>query len=72
MACGVNKQDLVLRLGDDDFEAALKKPNVRIFSMTGKPIKGWLLISQDGYKSDTVLRAWIEKGMAFAGSLLKK
>ncbi len=72
MACGVNKQDLILRLSDADFEKALEQPEIRIFDMTGKPMRGWVLVSEPGYRSDKALKAWIEKGIAFAGSLPSK
>lgn len=72
MACGVNKQDLVLRLNEADFEAALKQSDVRIFNMTGKPMKGWILVSPAGYKSDKALLDWIDKGITFAASLPHK
>jgi TfoX/Sxy family transcriptional regulator of competence genes len=72
MACGVNKQDLILRLSEGDFEDALKLRDVRIFDMTGKPMKGWVLVSSAGLKSDKALKAWIEKGIAFAQSLPHK
>ena len=72
MVCGVNKQDLVVRLSEDDFENALKQQHVRIFDMTGRPMKGWVLVSSGGYKSDKTLQSWIEKGIAFAKSLPHK
>ncbi len=72
MACGVNKQDLIVRLSDQDFAAALKKPHVRIFDMTGRPMKGWILVSPAGYASEAALESWIEKGISFAKSLPSK
>src|SRR5574341_452371 len=72
MACGVNKQDLIVRLGDDDFEKALKQPGVRIFDMTGRPMKGWILVSPEGYASGKALQSWVDKGVAFAKSLPPK
>jgi TfoX/Sxy family transcriptional regulator of competence genes len=72
MACGVNKQDLILRLSEVDFEKALKQPYVRIFNMTGRPMKGWILISTDGCKSEKALRAWIDRGITFVKSLPPK
>ncbi len=69
MACGVNKQDLIVRLSDDDFQQALKQPRVRIFDMAGKPMKGWILVSAEGYDSDQALQSWVQKGVAFAKSL---
>ena len=72
LACGVNKHDLVVRLGEADFENALKQPHVRIFDLTGRPMKGWIFVSAEGYKSDKALEGWIEKGIAYAKSLPRK
>ena len=72
MACGVNKQDLILRLSQNDFEEIIKRSFARIFDMTGRPMKGWILISSEGYKSDKLLGEWIEKAMNFARSLPPK
>jgi TfoX/Sxy family transcriptional regulator of competence genes len=72
MACGVNKQDLILRLSESDFESAMRQPHIRIFDMTGRPMKGWVMISAEGCKSDKALRSWIEKGIEFAKSLPPK
>lgn len=72
MACGVNKQDMIVRLSDEEFEKALKQPGVRVFDMTGRPMKGWLMVSSEGYTSDKALEGWIEKGIAFAKSLPAK
>jgi len=72
MACGVNRQDLIVRLSDDDFEKAIKQSHARIFDAMGKPMKGWLLVAPEGCASDKALQSWMEKGIAFAKSLPKK
>jgi len=72
MACGVNKQDLIVRLDDHDFEAAVKRPHVRVFNMTGRPMKGWIMVSSGGYASDAALRGWIDKAITHARSLPPK
>ena len=72
MACGVNKQDLIVRLSDDDFDQALKSPHVRVFDMTGRPMKGWILVSSQGAATDHALGVWVEKSLAFARSLPPK
>jgi TfoX/Sxy family transcriptional regulator of competence genes len=72
MACGINKQDLIVRLSEDDFEKALKQTHVRVFDMTGRPMKGWIMVSAGGYKSDKALLGWIDKGIAFAQTLPRK
>lgn len=72
MACGVNKQDLIVRLGEADFDEALKKPGVRIFDFSGRPMKGWIMVSSSGYASDKQLQGWIDKAVAHAKSLPPK
>ncbi len=72
IACGIIKDDLIVRLSDDDFEKALKQKLVRIFDYSGRPMKGWVYVSAEGYKSDKALVGWMEKGMMFAKSLPKK
>ncbi len=72
LACGVNKQDLIVRLGEGEFQEALRRSNVRIFNMTGRPMKGWIMVSSGGYRTDRSLRGWIDKSLAHARSLPPK
>ena len=72
MACGIIKDDLIVRLSNDDFEKALKQKHVRIFDYSGRPMKDWVYVSAEGYASDKALGGWMEKGMTFAKSLPKK
>ena len=72
MACGVNKDDLILRVNPAKHTALLKKPHVRPFDMTGKPMKGWLLIDAAGVKTEKQLSMWVKEGVQFASSLSPK
>jgi hypothetical protein len=72
LACGVNKEDLIVRLSDRDFVEALKRPQARIFNMTGRPMKGWIMVSSGGYASDAALKGWIDRSVAYARSLPPK
>ena len=72
MACGVNKDDLIVRVDPEKHSAYLKKPNTRPFDMTGRPMKGWLVIEADGYKTDRQLSTWIKEGVDFALTLPPK
>lgn len=72
MFCGVHKDFLILRLGEDKSSNALKKPYARPFDITGKPMKGWVMIARDGYKSDPDLKAWLNQAKTFAKSLPAK
>jgi TfoX/Sxy family transcriptional regulator of competence genes len=72
MACGVTKEDLIVRVGAEGYEDSLKQPHVRVFDMTGRPMKGWVTISPDGLQDQKELEAWIQKGIDFAKSLPPK
>lgn len=72
MACGVIKQDVILRLSDDDFGAALRKKHVRVFDMTGRPMQGWVFVAPAGVSTDRALHAWMDKAVGFARSLPPK
>jgi len=69
MACGVSGDDLMVRVGPDGHEAALARPHVRVFDLTGKPSIGWVLVGPGGIANDSDLRLWVEKGIAYAASL---
>jgi len=49
MACGVRGHDLIVRVAADAAEAALREPGTRPFDLTGRPMKGWLLVDADGH-----------------------
>jgi TfoX/Sxy family transcriptional regulator of competence genes len=72
MACGVNKDDLIVRVDPDKHSALLKKPHTHPFDITGRPMKGWLLVEADGYKTAKQLSAWVKQGIEFAATLTPK
>ena len=72
LACGVNKEDLIVRVDPEKHGALLQKPHVRPFEMTGRPMKGWLLVDADGVKTEKQLSAWVNEGVAFALTLPPK
>ena len=72
MTCGVIKDDLIVRVGAEQYEAALGHPHSRPFDMTGHPMTGWVLVEPAGCASEEELAAWLEQGLAFARTLLPK
>jgi TfoX/Sxy family transcriptional regulator of competence genes len=72
MFCGVYKDFLILRLGEKDSENALESPFVRPFDITGRPMKGWVMVGGDGCKSDQELEAWLKKAKEFVETLPSK
>jgi len=72
MACGVLNEDLIVRVGPDSYEALLKLPETKVFDMTGKPMKGWVMVSAKGHRAKKDMTAWVERGAAFAMTLPPK
>jgi TfoX/Sxy family transcriptional regulator of competence genes len=72
MACGVRGDDLIVRVAADMAEAALAEQGARPFDLTGRPMKGWLLVDADGHAEDDDLRRWVDRGLAYADSLPPK
>ena len=71
MVCGVYQDFLVLRLGEEQAAKALKKPHVLPFDVTGKPMKGWVLVKKNGFEGQ-LLDRWLEQARLFADSLPSK
>ena len=69
MFCGVYKDFLILRLGEDTAEEALKLPYVNPFDITGRPMKGWVMVEERGFAGEKELKEWLEKAKAFAKTL---
>jgi hypothetical protein len=72
MACGVRGEDLIVRVAADTAAAALAEPGTRPFDLTGRPMKGRLLVAADGHATDDDLRRWVDRGVAYADSLPPK
>jgi TfoX/Sxy family transcriptional regulator of competence genes len=68
MACGILGDDMIVRVGLDEYESLLKRAHVKIFTMKGgpKPMKGWLMVEPEGYKTSRQLAQWVKTGVEFA------
>lgn len=69
---GVWKVSLFVRLDPDETEEALLEPHTKLFDITGKPMKGWLLIEPEGIADEASLKEWIQRAVKFVGKLPKK
>lgn len=72
MACGVIREDLIVRVGAENYTGALLKPNVELFDMTGRAMTGWVVVKEPGYHEDKNLQEWVEQGAAYSLSLPPK
>ena len=72
MLVGVWKNSLIVRLGVEVAEEALREPHVRPFDITGKPMKGWALVEPIGIEDNDQLTAWIDRATKFVRTLPAK
>jgi len=72
MFCGVYKDFLILRLGVEEAKSALESPFVRPFDITGRPMKGWVMVEEQGFRTEESLRQWLDQAKAFASALPRK
>ena len=72
MACGVNKDKLIVRVGPQGHETAMARPHTLPFDITGTAMTGWVMVAPEGCMDDTDLRAWVQEGIDFSLTLLAK
>jgi len=72
MACGILKNDLIVRINPEHHDEMMKRPHVKPFDNMGRPMVGWILVSPEGCKTDKALADWVKMGVDFAKSLPPK
>jgi TfoX/Sxy family transcriptional regulator of competence genes len=68
MSVGIVQDKLMVRVGPDAYEGALRERHVRKMDFTGRPLSGFVYVLPAGYEADADLQRWIERGIAFAAS----
>ncbi|MSQ40319.1 MAG: TfoX family protein [Dehalococcoidia bacterium] len=72
MACGVLKDEMIVRIDPEEHDDAMTRLHVRAFEQRGRPIQGWILVGPDACASDAGLQGWVQKGVRYALSLPPK
>ncbi|MEK6721413.1 MAG: TfoX/Sxy family protein [Chloroflexota bacterium] len=68
MACGVIRDELMIRIAADEHDAALAEPHVRVMDFSHRTMLGFLYVGADGIGTDDGLGAWVGRAVAFAES----
>ena len=72
MLVGVWKDSLIVRIGPSGYEEALLEAHVREFDITGRAMKGWLVVEPEGVEEDEQLNEWLARALAFVEQLPTK
>ncbi len=65
MCAGVFKDEMMARIDPDVYEDALEKHGCHPMNFTGKPMKGWVLISPEGIDKVKDFEYWIGLALDF-------
>jgi hypothetical protein len=72
MLVGVWKNSLIARLGPDEAEVALREPYVGPMDITGKPMKGWVMVEAAGVADEAAVGDWVGRAVQFVDKLPAK
>ena len=69
MLVGVWKDSLIARLGPIDGDEALKELHVKEFDITGRAMRGCVLVEPGAVEDDDQVKDWIQRAVKFVGKL---
>lgn len=72
MSFGIWKDYLIVRMPAELAAEKLKDGNTREFDITGKPLKGWVMVEKGSWNNHDELAGWLDIGRSFSLSLPRK
>ena len=72
MCVGIYKEWLIARVGESAGAKLFKEKHAKPMDITGKPMKGWIMVEAEGVKDDGQLKDWIGRATTFVKTLPKK
>lgn len=72
MLVGIWRDSLIARVGMETAEESINDEFVGPFDVTGRPMKGWLMVEPEGVDTDQQLRRWLDLALEFVRTLPAK
>jgi hypothetical protein len=72
MCCGITGTALMVRVGAERREQALREPHVRPMLFAGRALSAFICIEPEGYAADDALASWVRRGLDFVSGLQAK
>src|SRR5215468_4873501 len=65
MFCGLVRDELMVRVGQPNYEAAMAKPGVREMDFTGhgRAMPGMVFVAPSAFATEAALRDWVYAGL---------
>jgi len=72
MFVGVQKDELMARVGPDNHHKAVSQKHVRPMDFTGKPMVGFIYVAPAGLKGKPALAKWVKMAKEFVEAIPRK
>jgi TfoX/Sxy family transcriptional regulator of competence genes len=72
LVAGVWKDSLIARVPPEETAKAVKEKGVSAFDVTGRPMKGWVLVEAEAIAEEPELKEWVERSRTFVRTLPAK
>ena len=69
---GIFKDYLIVRMSAAAAAGRLNEDHVREFDLTGRPMKGWVMVEEGSWQNREALLDWLNRGRSFALALPPK
>jgi TfoX/Sxy family transcriptional regulator of competence genes len=69
MCCGITGTALMVRVGAEGREPALREPHVRPMQFAGRELSGFICVEPAGFAADDALASWVQRGLDFVAGL---
>ncbi len=72
MCCGVEQDQLMLRVGPAQYADALAQPYAGVMDFTGRPLRGFVIVPPAGFATTAALQEWLDRALTFVQTLPAK
>src|SRR5262245_38601503 len=65
LCVAVWREHLIMRVGPDQYKQALAEPGARKFDVTGREMRGWVMVAGEAFELDDDLKEWVQRAERF-------
>jgi TfoX/Sxy family transcriptional regulator of competence genes len=69
MCCGIAGTALMVRVGSEGRDQALREAHVQPMQFAGRALSGFICVEPAGFASDDALVRWVQRGLGFVSGL---